>query len=152
MFNTNQWIDSLKVAEDTKVLLKELVKRKDKKEQLKTRLICLGVINCFITTMVVFWLLKISAMSHANIFGVMDYFGSSRAAGIFLVLSASSFIYTGSLSKEYKKKKDKYEKLREEVARKISASWKITEDSKMKDEISEVLKSHNDINIRFTAL
>lgn len=152
MFNMNQWIDNLSVSGDTKKILKELVKRKDIKETLKTRLLCLGALNCFITTMVLFWLVKINTISHSNIFGVMEYFSSSKAAQIFLILSISTFIYTGALSKTYKKKKDKYEKLREEVSRKISVSWKITEDSKLKDEISEVLKVQKDINIRHRTL
>jgi large-conductance mechanosensitive channel len=144
-----RWIEQLSVAGDTKKLLKELVERKEKEMNLKFRLYCLSAINGFNIIMVIFWLVKLHEKSLTSVFGILDYVSSSKASVIFLVLAISLFIYTNYVSKEYKKKKDKYDNLREEVSRKISASWKITEDSKVKDEISEVLKSRKDINIRY---
>jgi hypothetical protein len=149
MFNLDNWVENLHVAQDTKELIKQLIKRKEKERLLKFSLIFLTVINGFIIMVTIFWLFKIAKISNVNVFGILDYFSSSRASRVFIFLAISLFIISSYVSKEYKKKKDKYESLREEVSHKLSASWKIDEDSILKDNISEVLKTHKDINIRY---
>jgi hypothetical protein len=149
MFNLLDWVENLHVAQDTKELLKQLIKRKEKERHYKFSLISLTVINSFIILVIIFWLIKIAKISNVNVFGILDYFSSSKASRVFIFLAISLFIISSYVSKEYKKKKEKYENLREEVSRKLSASWKIDEDSIIKDNISEILKTHKDINIRY---
>lgn len=149
MSDINGWIDKLAVANDTKVLLRELVVRKEKEQLFKKRLLYVSIVNGAITVIIVFWLLKLDAFSRGNMWNVIDYFSASKASVLFILLAISSFIYSSSLSKQHKKHKDKYDTLREETTRKIAASWKVNEDSRLKDEISEKLKAEKDINIRF---
>ena len=66
---------------------------------------------------------------------------------LFIVVAVSVFIYSGMLTKEYKKQKDKYDDLRKESIDKLRAKWDITEESKLRDEISRLLDKR-DINIR----
>ncbi len=149
MFDFQKWSKELSVSEDTKELLKELIKRKEKEQQLKFRLILLSIINAIIIIVILFWMFRMNAAADFNVFNIIEYIGSSRASLVFILLAVSLFIYSSSVSKEHKKHKDKYDSLREEAARRLSASWKINEDSKLKDAISDKLKTEKDINIRY---
>lgn len=149
MFDLKKWVDNLHIAEDTKQLLKELIVRREKEQNLKAMLYGFSIINGFIIIMIVFWFMRFQAISHANMLGLLDYFNSSKAAKMFIFIAVSMFIIAAATSKEYKKKKEKYQNLREETARKLSATWKVNNDSKLKDEISRVLKAERDINIRY---
>ncbi|MVO98042.1 DUF2663 family protein [Paenibacillus lutrae] len=150
MSKINEQIDQFPVAEDTKFMLKELVSRKRKTDGLKSRRNGLTLLNGTLIIVLMFWLIKAaSSASSGNVFSLIGYLGSSSASVIFILLAVSLFAYSGSLSKEYKKQKQKYEDLRAETLLKLTASWKSREDSKLRDEITKLLKDQMDINLRF---
>jgi Mlc titration factor MtfA (ptsG expression regulator) len=66
------------------------------------------------------------------------------------LVAASTFAFSGAAAKYYKKHKQKYEDLREEAVLKLYVSWKVREDSKLRDEISSFLKQQKNINLRYT--
>ncbi|PYI57544.1 DUF2663 family protein [Paenibacillus flagellatus] len=149
MDETIQWIDRMAVAEDTKRMLKELIARKEKERYYKARLVYVTIVNACVTATIALWLFKLQSDAGGNMMDVLDYFAQSKASVLFVLVGISTFIYAGSLSKQHKKQKDKYENLREEVTRRLSATWKINDDSKLKDALAEKLKSAKDINIRY---
>lgn len=149
MGRVEESIEKLQVSEDTKVLLNELVERKDKTARLKARNYALAVINIGIVMVLLAWMMKASAVASGNMFRMIGYIGSSKATMFFMLLSVSIFAYSNSVTKEYKKQKLKYDDLREETVKRLYASWKMREDSKLRDEVSALLKDRYDINIRY---
>lgn len=141
-------IDELPIAEDAKGVLKEVVKRKEKVVGLKRRQIALAVVNGFVAVIILYWLYKLSRVSSTNVFDILGYLGGSTAATMFLLVSISSFLYAGIVSKEYKKEKQKYDDLRKEVITYLRAKWDVTEESILRDRISAILRKR-DINLHF---
>ncbi|UJF34176.1 DUF2663 family protein [Paenibacillus hexagrammi] len=142
-------IDNLAVSEDTKKVLKELVERKEKADNWKKTLQALSLVNAGIVLILFLWMLKIKPDSKAQIFDMISYFGSSRASLLFIMLAVSTFFISGSVSKTHKKHKDKYDDLREETVTRLYSTWKVREESKLRDEVSDLLKKEKDINLRY---
>ncbi|MCQ6562943.1 DUF2663 family protein [Paenibacillus mendelii] len=140
-------IDALPVSEDTKLLVKEIVDRKQKVVHIRRMNRILAIVNLGIAGVIMYWMYKISLISSRDIFNSFQYLGKSNASILFIVVAVSVFIYSGMLTKEYKKQKDKYDDLRKETIDKLRAKWDITEESKLRDEISRLLDKR-DINIR----
>jgi hypothetical protein len=141
-------IDKLPVAEDTKQLLYELIKRKDKVDNLKRRNYILAALNLGIASVILFWLYRINSISSHATLDSIRYLGQSQASLLFILTAVTSFILSGATSREHKKQKQKYDDLREEAMTRLLAKWEITEDSKLRDTISRLLYDHNEINIR----
>ncbi|MFB9327161.1 DUF2663 family protein [Paenibacillus aurantiacus] len=141
-------IEELPISEDAKGVLKEVMKRKDKVVGLKQRQYYLMVINCVLVLVILFWLYKLSHVSSANVIDILGYLGGSTAATVFLLVSISSFLYAGSVAKEYKKEKQKYDDLRKEAITYLRAKWDITEESMLRDKLSSIL-GKRDINLIF---
>ncbi|UVI28007.1 DUF2663 family protein [Paenibacillus spongiae] len=141
-------IEMLPIAEDTKLLVKEIVDRKQKVDHIRWMNRILAVVNLGIAGVVMYWMYRLSLISSQDIFISFQYLGKSRASLLFIVVALSVFIYSGMLTKEYKKQKQKYDELRKETIDRLRAKWDITEESKLRDEISRLLDKR-DINIRF---
>ncbi|WP_195576724.1 DUF2663 family protein [Paenibacillus sp. 1001270B_150601_E10] len=143
-------LQELPISEDVKFILLELSKRKSKMNQLKTRLRLLSVINTGLAIILLFWLVKMSQISHTDVFDLLAYLGSSKASIIFVILSISSMILTQSVSKEYNKHKKKYDDLREEAISRLNTGWKGNESSRVRDMISTLMHQINGVNLRHT--
>ncbi|TYP73767.1 DUF2663 family protein [Paenibacillus methanolicus] len=141
-------IDELPISADAKGVLKEVVKRKEKVDGLKRRQTLLAIVNGGVAVVLLFWLYKLSRVSSSNVFDILNYLGGSTAATLFLLVAISSFLYAGSVSKEYKKEKQKYDDLRQEAITYLRAKWDVTEESMLRDKISTIL-SKRDINLVF---
>lgn len=143
-------LKELPISEDVKFILLELSKRKSKMNQLKTRLRLLSVINTGLAIILLFWLVKMSQISHTDVFDLLTYLGSSKASIIFVILSISSMILTQSVSKEHNKHKKKYDDLREEAISRLNTGWKGNESSRVRDMISTLMYQINGVNLRHT--
>lgn len=143
-------LQELPISEDVKFLLLELTKRKNKMNQLKMRLRLLSIINTGLAIILLFWLVKMSQISHKDVFDVLSYLGSSKASVLFVILSISSMILTQSVSKEYNKQKKKYDDLREEAISRLNTGWKGNESSRVRDMISSLMDKINGVNLRHT--
>ena len=141
-------IDILPIAEDTKKLLLELIVRKEKVDRLDNLRRLLAFLNGGIALVVLVWLYRLDTISSKLTLDSLRYLGGSQASVLFIVTAVTAFFISGSVSREYKKQKQKYDDLREETITRMNTKWDITEESKLKDTISKLLDDYKEINIR----
>ncbi|WP_274649788.1 DUF2663 family protein [Paenibacillus humicola] len=141
-------IDNLPIAEDTKKVLYELIKRKIKVDRLYMLRIVLAVLNGVIALLILAWLNRLSAISSRVTLDTIGYLGESPAAVFFIVTAITAFFISGAVAREYKKQKQKYDDLREETIVRMDTKWDISEESRLKDKISRMLDEYRKINIR----
>lgn len=144
--NVNQDLElsDLELPHDTVVLLKELMKRKRKLENVKFLNTLLSIINLILIAIFVMWLFKISSLNAQN---MLAYFTRSTPM-YYIVITIGMFLYARTLTAKYKKTKDKYEELRKETITRLEADWELNFRSNKRDKISQWLSS-KDINISY---
>ncbi|MBB3109990.1 hypothetical protein FHS18_002053 [Paenibacillus phyllosphaerae] len=148
MPSIREQIEALPIAEDAKGVIHEVIKRKGKVDGLKRMQILLAIINSGVAIIILVWLYKLSLVSNVNVFELISYLGSSTASTFFLLVAISSFIYSGHVTKEHKKEKQKYDDLRREAITYLRARWDIGEGSLLRDRISSIL-DQGGINLIF---
>ncbi|MFD0714073.1 DUF2663 family protein [Paenibacillus sp. GCM10027626] len=141
-------LEQLAVSSDTKILVKEMIARKTKADQLLLRSRMLAVINLFVAIVVLYWLYKLGAISSRDVFDSITYIGKSTASLLFVIVAVSVFLYSGTILRAYKKQEKQYEELRQEAVEKLRAKWELDAESQLRDELAQLL-DRKGINIRF---
>lgn len=139
--------NDLELSQDTKLLLKELTKRKKKLDGIKQRNSLLAIVNGALVLLLLYWLVQIGSKSYSNAMDYLTFFTKGPTLVIVLI-TATLFMYAKDLNAKYKKQKQKYEDLRKETNDVLYAHWEQNPRSNKKDEISLRLSSKG-INIRY---
>jgi len=147
MDETMKELEQLAVSEDTKQMVREMIARKNKADQLQIRSRIVSGINLIVAIVVLYWLFKLSAVSSTSVLDALFYLGNSTASLLFVLIAVSFFIYGGTIMKAYKKEQQSYEDLRLEAVDKLRTQWDATEESRVRDQLS-LLLDRKGINIR----
>ncbi|KIL37469.1 hypothetical protein SD71_02180 [Cohnella kolymensis] len=142
--NKDPDLSDLNLPNDIIMMIKELMKRKDKLDHAKFLNTSVSMISLMLVFVLVIWMNKIGSL---NVQGILSAFANPISFySIFFMIAL--LIYSRSLSVKHKKAKDKYEDLRKEVVTRLDADWVLNYRSNKRDKLSERLSS-KDINIRF---
>ncbi|WP_169306541.1 DUF2663 family protein [Cohnella pontilimi] len=136
--------DDLDISNDTKMILNELVKRKKKYDQVKAQYAAVVICGIVVGVFVLSWLFRLKSATIQNALSVL----SMSMSAVYIAMLAGLFLSARNLAAQYKKRKKKYEDLREETIDLLNADWKLNLKTNKRDKISERL-SEKGINIRY---